>query len=135
MGAVARFRQPGGRTDAETLAFREARDPQAPLSRTQATPAGAFRAASRIYLDGQRLDMQSLASELGISRATLYRWCGDRNKLLSDVLWHLSHRVFERAKHDNEHLHGAERVLAVFREHVGTLVSARPLHLFIQQET
>ena len=31
--------------------------------------------------------MVALATTLGVSRATLYRWTGDREQLLSDVLW------------------------------------------------
>jgi AcrR family transcriptional regulator len=30
--------------------------------------------------------MVALAEELGISRATLYRWTGDRDRLLADIL-------------------------------------------------
>jgi AcrR family transcriptional regulator len=119
----------------ETIAFRDARDPAASLSRTQATPAGAFRAARRMFLAGQRLDMRSLAAELEISRATLYRWCGDRERLLSDVLWSLSHHLFERAKADHPRHTGAKRVLAVFRQHTQGIVRAEPLRVFLQQET
>ncbi len=119
----------------ETIAFRAASDPEATPSRMQATPAGAFRAARRMFLSGRRLDMQSLASELEISRATLYRWCGDRERLLSDVLWSLSHRLFEQAKADHPRHTGAKRVLAVFRQHVSEIVRAEPLQVFLQQET
>jgi AcrR family transcriptional regulator len=119
----------------ETIAFRAASDPEATPSRMQATPAGAFRAARRMFLSGQRLDMQSLASELEISRATLYRWCGDRERLLSDVLWSLSHRLFEQAKADHPRHTGVNRVLAVFRQHVSEIVRAEPLQVFLQQET
>jgi AcrR family transcriptional regulator len=118
-----------------SLALQEAlvADPQ--LTRTVATPAGAFRAARRMYLRGQRLDMRALAAELGISRATLYRWTGDRKKLLGDVLWSLSDDIFERAKGDHPEHTGAERLLAIFRQHVGALVEARPLQVFLKQET
>src|SRR5580704_9646082 len=119
----------------ETIAFRDASDPGASLSRTQATPAGAFRAARRMFLDGQRLDMRSLAAELQISRATLYRWCGDRERLLSDVLWSLSHHVFERAKADHPRHTGAKRVLAVFKQHTNEIVRAEALQVFLRQET
>jgi AcrR family transcriptional regulator len=119
----------------ETIAFRAARDPEAELSRTQATPAGAFRAARRMFLNGQRLDMQSLAAELQISRATLYRWCGDRERLLSDVLWSLSHQLFELARTRHPRHTGAKRVLAVFRQHTREIVQAAPLQVFLQQET
>lgn len=31
--------------------------------------------------------MARLADELGVARTTLYRWTGDREQLISDVLW------------------------------------------------
>jgi AcrR family transcriptional regulator len=122
-------------TSVETPAFRAARERGAALTRTRATPAAAFRAARRMFLRGERLDMRSLAAELGISRATLYRWCGHRDRLLSDVLWSLSHQLFEEAKADHRDKHGGERVLAVFRQHMSGVVHARPLQVFLQQET
>ena len=79
--------------------------------------------------------MQALAAEAGVSRATLYRWTGPREQLLSDVLWSLSNEIFEQAKADHPAHTGAERLLAIFRQHVGTLVRARPLQVFLQQET
>lgn len=120
---------------ASSAALRAARDPDAQLTLTRATPAAAFHAATRMYLRGQRVDMQALAAELGVSRATLYRWTGDREQLLSDVLWSLSNDIFERAKADHPRHTGAKRLLAIFRQHVGALVGARPLHVFLQQET
>ncbi len=118
-----------------SLALRSARDAHAELTRTTATPAAAFRAARRMYLEGRRLDMQALASELHVSRATLYRWTGPREQLLSDVLWSLSDDIFQRAKADNPDHSGKQRLLAIFRQHVGALVQAKPLHIFLQQET
>jgi AcrR family transcriptional regulator len=118
-----------------SLALREATDPDARLTRTRATPAAAFYAARRMYLRGRRVDMQALAAELGVSRATLYRWTGDREQLLSDLLWSLSDQIFEQAKADHPRHTGTKRLLAIFRQHVGALVEAHPLHVFLQQET
>src|SRR3977135_2733330 len=118
-----------------SLALRAARDSPSDLTRTHATPAAAFRAARRTYLRGRRVDMQALAAELRVSRATLYRWTGPREQLLSDVLWSLSDDIFEQAKADHPEHTGPERLLAIFRQHVGTLVEAKPLHSFLQQET
>jgi AcrR family transcriptional regulator len=118
-----------------SLALRAARDASVGLTRTRATPAAAFRAARRMYLKGQRLDMQALATELGVSRATLYRWTGDREQLLSDVLWSLSDDLFEQAKADNPDHTGTQRLLAIYRQHLGALVEAEPLHTFLRQET
>jgi AcrR family transcriptional regulator len=101
----------------------------------RASPAVAFRAARRQYLAGRRIDMQALAGELGISRATLYRWTGPREQLISDVVFSLSDEIFERAKRDTAELSGPPRLLAVFRQHVDALVQARALQVFLQQET
>jgi AcrR family transcriptional regulator len=62
---------------------------------TRATPADAFIRAREIVQAGKRLDMLALAAELGIARATLYRWTGDREQLLSDILWTNIHALFE----------------------------------------
>jgi AcrR family transcriptional regulator len=103
--------------------------------RPRATPAAAFRAARRMFLRGERLDMRALTQELGVSRATLYRWTGDREQLLGDVLWSLSDALFEQAKSDHADLAGPERLLAVFEQHVQGLVEAQPLRIFLRQET
>lgn len=119
---------------AESLALRDARG-GGPDLKSRATPAAAFRAARRTFLGCERLDMRALALELGISRATLYRWTGDREQLLSDVLWSLSDDVFEQAKQATVDLQGTERLLAIFRRHVQALIGARALRVFLQQET
>jgi AcrR family transcriptional regulator len=58
-----------------------------PLVKTTATPAAAFARAQEVFEAGERLDMGKLAQDIGVSRATLYRWAGDRDQLLADVLW------------------------------------------------
>lgn len=59
----------------------------ADVEERRATPAAAFAGAVEMFRAGQRLDMAALASELGVARTTLYRWTGDRDQLLSDVVW------------------------------------------------
>ena len=68
-----------------SLAYRQATGQTTAPER--ATPATAFQAASEAFLRGERLDMSALATELGVSRATLYRWTGDREQLLADIIW------------------------------------------------
>ena len=135
MSAIGSPVEPDVQARNGSLALREARDPTVGLTRTRPTPAAAFYAARRMYLEGRRVDMRALASELGISRPTLYRWTGQREQLLSDVLWSLSDEIFERAKADHPKHRGAKRLLAIYRQHVGALVEAEPLHAFLRQET
>jgi AcrR family transcriptional regulator len=56
---------------------------------TRPSALDAFRLARRTFLRGDRLDMQALARALNVDRATLYRWVGSRERLLSEVLWSL----------------------------------------------
>jgi AcrR family transcriptional regulator len=67
-----------------SLAFREAMDPV--VTAPRATPAEAFRVARDRFVRGDRIDMVAIAADLHIARATLYRWTGDRDQLLADVI-------------------------------------------------
>ncbi|MFI5541250.1 QsdR family transcriptional regulator [Nocardia sp. NPDC051900] len=53
-------------------------------------PMDAFRLAKRKFLRGERLDVGQLATELAVSRVTLYRWVGSRDQLLMEVIWSLT---------------------------------------------
>ena len=65
------------------------------------TALDAFRHARRTFLAGDRVDMQALARTLTVDRATLYRWVGSREQLLTEILWSLITRTIEtlRATH------------------------------------
>jgi AcrR family transcriptional regulator len=101
----------------------------------RATPAAAFDAARSRYLTGERIDMQALAAQIGVSRPTLYRWTGGREQLISDVLFSFSDESLVRAARRTTHLSGPERLIACFRDYVEALVAAAPLQMFLQQET
>jgi AcrR family transcriptional regulator len=53
------------------------------------TALDAFRHARRTFLAGDRVDMRALARSLNVDRATLYRWVGSREQLLTEILWSL----------------------------------------------
>lgn len=60
------------------------------------TALDAFVRARRAFQAGRRLDMQALAADLGVNRATLYRWVGSRELLLREVIWSLTQRTIQR---------------------------------------
>jgi AcrR family transcriptional regulator len=62
----------------------------------RSTPLVAFALARRTFQAGHRLDMRALAAELGVNRATLYRWVGSRELLLCEVIWSLTRNTVER---------------------------------------
>jgi AcrR family transcriptional regulator len=74
-------------------------------------PPEIFQAALATYLDRRRLDMQALAGELGIGRATLYRKVKDRDRLLGSVVWFLTRQGIARAIDGADGHDGAGRVL------------------------
>ena len=103
--------------------------------RARETPANAFRAAVRAFEAGPRLDMGLLAERLGISKTTLYRWTGSREQLIGDILSYLSERGYDQALEATAEMEGVERVMAVARHFVETVVTFEPLNRFIENET
>jgi AcrR family transcriptional regulator len=96
-------------------------------------PAAAFHAAKRRYLAGERLDMRALAKELGVSRATLYRWTGSREQLLGDVIWSVAmtrYREAGRAAHGR----GASRMLDAFDRCLRAFAGAHELRRFLESD-
>lgn len=99
----------------------------------QVTPADALRAARRRFLRSERVDMNELAQELGIGRATLYRWVGSRDQLLGEVLWSLSELGLAQARIEAKG-RGAAWVLAVYRRFGDLIVELEPLRYFVRSE-
>jgi AcrR family transcriptional regulator len=64
----------------------------------------AFRQARRTFLAGDRVDMQALARALAVDRATLYRWVGSRDQLLTEILWSLIDPTITRLRQAHCHL-------------------------------
>lgn len=111
---------------AEVLPEGNARPPDVPVE--------IFDAALRIILGQRRLDMRSLAAELGIGRTTLYRKAGSRDQLLGQVMWYLTRQALTRALHEAGELSGSERVLLII-EHFLRFVSQQPsLHRLLEYE-
>lgn len=98
-------------------------------------PQDAYAAATRTYLAGERLDMRELAGELAISRTTLYRWTGGRERLLQDVIWALSERAIADIWTTTSRRRGARRLREALRRYVETIVASEALHAFLRNET
>jgi AcrR family transcriptional regulator len=65
-------------------------------------PAAATReqvldVAMRSFLHGERIDVQAIATELGLGRSTIYRWFGTREDLAAVVLNAAYDSLLERA--------------------------------------
>src|SRR3954451_6767299 len=61
-------------------------------------PDEVLRVARRRFLVGERLEMASLAKELGVNRVTVHRWVGSRDRLHLEVLWSLADEALTHAR-------------------------------------
>lgn len=98
-------------------------------------PADAFRVALRRFVTEPRLDMGGVASDLGVSKATVYRWTGSREQLLSEVLTYFSDQAMDSAMAETSALSGAERVVAFHRSYLQQVVAFEALARFVRNET
>jgi AcrR family transcriptional regulator len=99
----------------------------------RATPADAFRAARRRFLAGERLDMRALAVSLGISRKTLYRWTGDRERLLADVMSEIAMQTLALARQETSG-RGSERIVGILAFYLDSASRAPFLRQFLEND-
>jgi AcrR family transcriptional regulator len=97
-------------------------------------PAEIFEAALATYLDCKRLDMRALAGELGISRATLYRHAGGRDRLLGEVIWYRTRQGLALAGEATKHLKGEQRVITVVEAFIRGVHEAAPVRRLLEAE-
>ncbi len=97
------------------------------------SPHDVVEAATSCYLRGEPLDMSALASELGIGRATLYRWVGNREELLARVIAETSERTFRAAVKDASG-EGVAFVTDALGRFMRAVASAAPLTALTQRE-
>ncbi|MGP4025618.1 QsdR family transcriptional regulator [Actinomadura sp. 3N407] len=96
-------------------------------------PAAALAAASAHYLRGEPIDMSALAAELGVGRATLYRWVGSREQLLGAVLAEMTERTYGVATRGVGGA-GPDRILRILDRFMHAVVDAEPLKAFTERE-
>jgi AcrR family transcriptional regulator len=90
-------------------------------------------AARRRYLAGERLEVRAVAAELGLARATVYRWFGSREGLLGEVIASESEDYFRRVR-ARVRGRGARALLKTFDEINRGVTRSRPLRRFLEQE-
>jgi AcrR family transcriptional regulator len=97
------------------------------------TPLDAFHAAKRKWMSGERVEIGALATELGVGRATLFRWVGSRERLLGEILW----TVCAQTLSDEEartHLRGARRIAAILNRLAAAVREFPPMSAFLKQD-
>jgi AcrR family transcriptional regulator len=103
------------------------------LSGERATPLDALRLAREMWLESGGLDMGKLASRLGTSRATLYRWVGSKERLLGEVLWSAAESTWEQALAETKGA-GPSYIADVTERYLASAAAFRPLREFIEAD-
>jgi len=107
--------------------------PPITATKSRSTPEDAVRLARGHYLACERVDMQSLAAELGIGRTTLYRWVGDRESLISGMLSAMVAEVIASSVEQAEG-EGLERVIDGMKRFSETSAGFKPLIHLVRSE-
>lgn len=96
--------------------------------------ARILQAARERYLRGQRIELTTLAAELGIGRATAYRWLGDNERLLAMVLTERIGHNFARLLCRNREKIGREKVLGVAEGYLRHAATSTRLEALLQRD-
>lgn len=85
------------------------------------------------YLAGEPLEMGQLADALGVSRATVYRWSGNKEQLLGEVMWSFAAPAIDRALRDAPG-HGVPYLLGVFERVLESVDRSEIVHRLLRNE-
>lgn len=75
--------------------------------------------------------MRELATELGISRATLHRWVGSRDHLLGEILWAEAAATLDNVSFTGRGGEGLAEAIGTF---VHTVNTSAPFRTFLRSE-
>ena len=107
--------------------------PRPPGRPASASKAEVLAVATKLFLQGERLDVQAIATELGVSRATIYRWYGSREGLLGTVLASEFERRISAADAACD-ARGATRLLIVIERVVREIAEHHAMQRYFENE-
>jgi AcrR family transcriptional regulator len=99
----------------------------------KATALDVFHLARQKWLAGERIDIGRLAEELGVGRATVFRWVGSRELLHGEVISAMFATMLDKARRDAEG-QGADYAADVTHRLLVALSAAEPLRRFVKAE-
>jgi AcrR family transcriptional regulator len=97
------------------------------------TPLDVLSLATKKWLKGERLDIGRLAQELGVGRATLFRWVGTREQLYGEVL----RKIYARQRREllaTAEGKGLALLENVIRRNLEALAASTALQKFVEHD-
>ena len=107
--------------------------PSIPRAQRLPTAADLLGLAGRRFLKGERVRVEELAAELGVSRATAYRWVGNNEQLIGGVIASLSLEVYQQALRGARG-RGAARVVDMMARGMRLIAAAPAYRAFLERE-
>ena len=101
--------------------------------RLEPSPEGLIGAARRRFLKGERLDIAGLADEVGVSRATAYRWACNVDTLTGRVIAGLAEETVAQSRRVAQG-RGATFVLEVLALGLRAISSLKPYRDWLEHE-
>ncbi|MEU8901169.1 QsdR family transcriptional regulator [Nocardia sp. NPDC048505] len=86
-----------------------------------------------LFQHGERVDMHTVAARLDIGRSTLYRWVGDREKLMDQVILASIGDIWRRSRREAQGT-GIERALDAAGRFMHGCIEYEPLTQFAERE-
>jgi AcrR family transcriptional regulator len=99
----------------------------------KASPEDAIDLARARFLEGERIEMRTLAQDLGIGRTTLYRWVGEREELIEEVFAGLVVEWFEVVETQTSGT-GKDHLIDIFTRFLDIASASSPLSDFASRE-
>ena len=77
--------------------------------------------------------MSALAADLGVSRVTLYRWVGSRDRLLVEIIWSLARRTLDNIEAEADD-GGPERIVRVVTRFLEDVIANPGMQRWLAEE-
>lgn len=133
-GSTARRRSTGGGQGGAVERPVRGENPRARGRPASATPEAVLDATMALFRAGERVDVHAIASGLGLSRASVYRWFGSRDGLLGAAMARQLERMVLAADHRCRAV-GARRVSQVLDRTVRWLAEDASLRTYFDNES
>lgn len=108
-----------------------------PANRTGASAIGApelIAAARRRFLACERIRLEEIAAELGVSRASAYRWVGNAEHLTGLVIAGLVDETHARTLREAGDRRGADRIIDATARGLHYISTSKPYHAFLARD-
>lgn len=97
------------------------------------TPDDAVALAVSLFETCERVDMAHIADRLGVGRSTLYRWVGDRERLMDEVI-HTTTQALLKSMRRRVRGKGLDRTISAVRAYLEATTQYEPLRSLAQRE-